>query len=313
MTYALGVDIGGTKVAAAILNQKGEFIQRSEVPSETTDREKMFGQVAGCIDDVVARSAISYKDIDGMGVGVPGKVDCSNGVAVFQNNLPWRDFPLVERLRQTFPIEHVVLDNDVHMAAYAEWKLSGLGDDGTFVYMTISTGISCAIIHNGSFVRGRGFAGEVGLLPVPNSLAKGEMATLEELSSGTAIGKIARRCFQNPDITTKDLFMKYESGNQQAIDMVKEIAAPLASGIYSIVALLDPQYIVFGGGVMNHNPYLLEMIQDAMKGYLIDEQLHVPDGMQLSRLKGDAGIVGAGMQAMKQSLFKEKIGEYIGL
>lgn len=113
MVYALGVDVGGTKVAAAILDEDGHFIERVEFPSDTTDEENMFKQVVSCIDNVVGSSDISYEDICAMGIGVPGKIDRARGVAVFQNNLPWHGFPVVERLKQVIPIDRVVLDNDV--------------------------------------------------------------------------------------------------------------------------------------------------------------------------------------------------------
>ncbi|HLQ72226.1 MAG TPA: ROK family protein, partial [Bacillota bacterium] len=98
MKYALGVDVGGTKVASAILDQEGRLIERVELPSNPVDKEKVFEQVVRSIDGVMEQSAISFSDLDGMGVGVPGKVNRDEGIAVFQNNLPWRDFPVVERL-----------------------------------------------------------------------------------------------------------------------------------------------------------------------------------------------------------------------
>lgn len=164
------------------------------------------------------------------------------------------------------------------MAAHAEWKLSGLGNKGTFVYLTISTGISCAIVNNGSFLRGRGFAGEVGLLPVQKSISGGERTTLENFSSGAAIEQKARERFKNPKMTTEQFFRAYDSGDKKALDLMKDVSVSLADGVYSIVSLLDPQYIVFGGGVINHNPYLLELIQDAMETYLKAEQKNVLGG-----------------------------------
>ncbi len=189
VAYALGVDIGGTKIATVIIDQYGKIYKRSEVASDPSDEEKMFEQVIKSIEMVLEGSKIHLKDIEGMGVGVPGKVDRENGIAIFQNNLPWRDFPIVSRLQDYFSFENIVIDNDVYMATFAEWKVSNTNKQDTFVYLTISTGISCAIIHKGSFMRGNGFAGELGLcrvLAVPSLIG---FENLEKSASGPAIKK----------------------------------------------------------------------------------------------------------------------------
>jgi len=304
--YALGVDVGGTKVATAILDQDGKIIKRLELPSNPIDKEKMFEQVVRCIDGVIEQSTIPFADICGMGIGVPGKINRDEGIAVFQNNLPWRDFPVVQRLKQRFPIDNIVLDNDVYMATYAEWKLSNLGNECSFVYLTISTGISCAIINNGSFIRGEGFAGEVGSLPVLNPFSSG-MITLEQSSSGVAMEKAARHYLRNPQMSTEEFFKQFELGNELAKELMKKVIAPLAYGVYSIITLLDPQRIVLGGGVVNHNPFMLELIEEGMKEYFSSGHQYSANKLQLSQLKGDAGITGAGLRAMESMVSSKNL------
>ncbi|HLQ72317.1 MAG TPA: ROK family protein, partial [Bacillota bacterium] len=187
------------------------------------------------------------------------------------------------------------------MATYAEWKRSNLGNKGSFVYITISTGISCAIINNGTFIRGEGFAGEVGSLPVLNPFASG-LITLEQASSGVAMEKAARQWFHNPDMSTKDFFEAFKQGNDLAQTLMKKIIAPLAYGVYSIVTILDPQKIVFGGGVVNHNPVMLDLIKEGMKEYSTSIYRKSVDKLQLSQLKGDAGLTGAGLKAKEASI-----------
>ena len=110
----------------------------------------------------MSEAGVSPAGIRGIGVGVPGKVDREKGVAVMQNNLPWRHFPLADRIREEIPVP-VVLDNDVCMAAHGEWMKRGGSVEETFVYFTISTGIACCTIHRGRILRGAGFSGEIGL------------------------------------------------------------------------------------------------------------------------------------------------------
>jgi len=293
VAYALGVDIGGTKVAAMIMREDGQILKRSEVASTPTDKEEMFNQVIKCIEMLLNETNVSIQEITGIGVGIPGKVDRENGIAVYQNNLSWTGFPIVKRLQDYFSYENIVIDNDVYMAAFAEWKTSTTNIQDTFVYLTISTGISCSIIHQGSFIRGNGFAGELGLLPVFTTSAKGSMERLEKTASGPAIKKLAEKSYENNDFTTSEFFKRYKEEDPEAKIIMKEVVDSLAHGIYSIICLIDPHKIVIGGGVMNNHPFILSLIKESLKQYLIPEQLHSLSRLYLSELKENSGIIGA--------------------
>ncbi|SEK53138.1 ROK family protein [Carnobacterium iners] len=193
MKKAIALDIGGTKIAAALVTEAGEWYHRIEVKSDVTNCETLFEQVVQLMNQVLSDSATSLNEIPGIGVGVPGKVDRINGIAVFQNNIPWKDFPVVSRLKERFDVEKIVIDNDVYMAAYAEWKMAQMSQEETFVYMTISTGVSCTTIHNGEFLRGAGFAGELGLIPVLSKSKDSKNQRLEQVGSGPAIQRLAEK------------------------------------------------------------------------------------------------------------------------
>lgn len=297
MTYSLGIDIGGTKIASGLIDENGRCIFRAEVPSIKTDREVMFDQVILCIEQLLQRSQVSVEALTGIGLGVAGKVDIENGIAIYQNNLPWENFPLVDRIKERFSVENVVMDNDVYMATFAEWKTCGGIIGETFVYLTISTGISCCTIHNGDFIRGTGFAGEVGFLPVDE---KGQR--LEEAASGPGIERLANAHFSAVDEngvqhTAKQVLEGFKSGDPESIKIMAKPLDVLAKLIYAIACLLDPDKIILGGGVMNHNPELLVPIKKSLKRYLVPEQAAFLNRMQFSQLKGDAGLIGAGMKA----------------
>ncbi len=298
MTYSLGVDIGGTKIATVVVDAEGTICSRVELASDTTDKETMFSCVVRSVENALKEAQITIKEIVGMGVGVPGKVDREHGIAIFQNNLPWANFPVIKRLRDYFRLENIVIDNDVDMAAFAEWKASGSKKEQTFVYLTISTGIACTIIHQGAFFNGTGFAGEVGLLPVVSKGSPTGVERFEQAVAGPAMARYGAALFNEPLFTTKDLFEKYHAGNEQAITYIHDVANSFAHGIYSIICMVDPHEIVLGGGVMNYNPFLLELIQSKLKDYLIPEQEHILPHIYMSQLKGDNGVVGAGLRAI---------------
>jgi glucokinase len=296
MKKAIGIDIGGTKIATAIITESGELLEWAEVKSDPSDREKMFAQVVKAVEQVLEKSSFSWEEIEGIGVGVPGKVDRENGIAVFQNNLPWEQFPVVARLQEQFGTERIRIDNDVYMAAFAEWKAAQGKSDETFVYVTISTGISCSIIHNDSFFRGAGFAGELGLMPV---LSKSANERLEKVAAGPAIQQFAAKGLQVEHLTTKDVFVGYQNGLPEYQSIIHEVTDNLAQGIYAISCLLDPHKIVFGGSVIVNNPFLLELMKEKLKIYQIPEQQHILDHMSVSTLKQNNGVVGAGLRVFE--------------
>lgn len=299
MKKAIGIDIGGTKIATGIISETGELLHRAEVKSDSSDREKMFARVVEAVKQVLQDSSLSIADVEGVGVGVPGKVDREQGIAIFQNNLPWALFPVTARLRERFGFERIVIDNDVYMAAFAEWKASKAKQDETFVYITISTGISCAIIHQGSFFRGAGFAGELGLIPVLSKAAENQLERLEFVSSGPAIGKLAQGKLQVANLSTKDVFEQYLAGVQEYQSIIDEVTNNWVQGLYSISCLLDPHKVVFGGSVIANNPFLLELIKEKLKTYQILEQQHLLSHMSISTIKQNNGVIGAGLRVFE--------------
>ena len=296
MKKAVGIDIGGTKIAAGVISETGELLERAEIKSDPSDREKMFGKVVEAMEQVLRKSSISIADIEGIGVGVPGKVDFEKGIAVFQNNLPWRQFPISVRLQEQFGIQRIKIDNDVYMAAYAEWRATHVKEDKTFVYVTISTGISCSIIHRGSFFREAGFAGELGLIPV---LTRGGNERLEKIAAGPGIQRIAERDLQVGTISTKDVFASYINGVPEYQSIINEVTDYLAQGLYKISCLLDPHRMVFGGSVIVKNPFLLELIKVKLKSFQLPEQQHLLEQMSISTLAQNNGVVGAGLRVFE--------------
>lgn len=299
MKKSIALDIGGTKIAAAMASESGKLTHRLELRSDVTNAETLFEQVVHLIKQVLEDSKTSLEEISGIGVGVPGKVDLANGIAVFQNNIPWKNFPVVSRLKEVFAVETIVMDNDVYMAAYAEWKMAQMSKKETFVYMTISTGISCTTIHNGEFLRGAGFAGELGLIPVLSKSNGSKNERLEQVGAGPAIQRLAEKKLHLEATTTKEVFENYTKGVAGYAAIIEEIADNLAQGVYAITSLIDPDKIVFGGSVIVNNPFLLTSLKEKLKHYLIKEQETMLDRLFISQIAQNNGILGAGLSVFK--------------
>lgn len=298
MRYAIGIDIGGTKIASGIVNQQGKIIQQEMVKSDPSSGENMFSQVVECVEQLLDHSSIPLNQICGIGVGVPGKVDREAGVAVFQNNLPWAHFELGKRIKEAFKMNRVVIDNDVYMAAFAEWKEAQLQDE-LFVYITISTGISSSIIKAGEFIRGAGFAGEIGLVPVYAPYEAAAVERLEKTASGPALERHANKRFETDTMNGEKLFQAFYGGDERATQLIDEVVTSLTQGVYMIASLLDPHKIVFGGSVATHNPVLLHLLKERLNGYLLDEQKHILEHMEISQLGNEQGMIGAGLSVFR--------------
>lgn len=289
MNYILVADIGGTKLATALYNEEGILVSDNTVKSETEDGEMLYRSLIDSWELLCSDEGVTLSDISGISVGVPGIVDVNAGVAVYQNNLPWRNFPLANRLKANYPGSQVVVDNDVYMATWGEYVSRGFSKE-TFVYVTLSTGISCCTISEGRFIRGAGMAGEIGFSLIDNSAGH----TLEAAVSGPSLEEKGRIAFENPDMSLKELMEFYYEGNRQATSIVGEAVSALAKEIYQVFLFVDPTCIVLGGGIFNNHPALVDAVRDELFRYL-SHPLFVGKEKRIERSmhKGEAGLHGA--------------------
>lgn len=289
MRYAIGIDIGETTISSGIMDQHGQLIQQEIVKSEPSDRDKMFENVVSCVEQLIDHSRLPFEEIDGIGVGVPEKA----GLAVYQNQ-----FPLVEKLQTTFNKERIVIDHDVYMGALAEWNVAKLQDE-LFVYMAISTDISSAIIKSGEFIRGAGFAGDMGLIPVHAPHTDRAVNRLENVATGPALQTYANDQFDTQHMTVETLFQAFYDHDATAIQLIDDVATALAQGVYTMTSLLDPHQIVFGGNIATMHPILLDKIKEKLNHYLMPEQNQILNRMTTSHLGNNQGLLGAGLSVFK--------------
>lgn len=299
MKYAIGIEIGETTVASGVVNQNGDLIQQKVVNSDQTDPEKKFACVITCVEKLLMHSSIPLDQIYGIGAGIPGKVDRENGIATFQNNIPWSNFPFVKRIKQIFEVDRIVIDNDVYMAAFAEWKKADLSAEELFVYMAISPDVSCSIIQGGEFIRGNGLAGELSSIPIYVDKENREIYRLEQFVSGLALEKFAKEKFQDQSMTSKKVFQAFYDTDQTAVHLIEDFVFSLTQGVYMVNSILDPHKIILGGSVVTHHPVLLKMIKEELAKYLLDEQKHILGNIEISHMRNTQGIIGAGLKVLE--------------
>lgn len=305
----VGVDIGGTKVAAGVVAADGTILER--LRTETPDKSKSPKLVEDAIIELVLDLADRH-DVHAVGIGAAGFVDVDRAKVLFAPHLAWRDEPLREALSDRLRLP-VVVDNDANAAAWAEWRFgAGRGEDH-LVCITLGTGIGGAILEDGQVRRGRyGMAGEFGhmqVVPGGHRCPCGNRGCWEQYSSGNALVREARElaAAESPvaqgildrvggevsEITGPLITEAARAGDPVAVELLHEVGHWLGVGIANLAAALDPSCFVIGGGVSAADELLLAPAREAFRRTLTGRGFRPEARIVRAELGPEAGLVGA--------------------
>jgi glucokinase len=307
----IGVDIGGTKVAAGIVDSSGEISHKTRVPMVATgDAAAGFAAVKDAVNAIFAAAPQSRGAVKGIGICSPGPLDPHTGVVLNPPNLPcWRNFPLAEETQRAFGVP-ARLDNDANAAALAEvlWG-AGAGYASVF-YATLGTGIGTGIVFNQRIYHGRtGGAAEGGHMTIDyrGPLCKcGKRGCIEILCSGPAIARRTREKLAGvaqsrivelaggslEEVRAEHVGQAHREGDVLAAEVLRETAFLLAVWLGNIVDLLEPDVMVIGGGVAElMSAFFGEILADLPKWCLNPRASEIP--LVTARYGADAGIAGA--------------------
>jgi glucokinase len=260
----IGVDLGGTKILTALVDEQGQVTSRVRIPTPKGGPEAVVDAVVEAVHEVCARAGVDRSAARGVGVGAPGPLDPESGVVFEPPNMPgWRDVPLAEMLSRRLGL-CVAVENDANAAAMGEhWVGAGAGIDD-LIYITVSTGIGGGLILGGRLYRGvTGTAGEVGHVVIETGGPRcgcGRLGCLEALASGTAIAREARAAVLAGQPTSlsvipverleaEDVARAAREGDPLARKVFARAAAALGTGIANLVNLFNPSLVIVGGGV----------------------------------------------------------------
>lgn len=296
MKTFIGVDLGGTNVRAAKVDEQGQLLQ---VVKEATEIDKGVDHVIHKIISMI-ESIDGYKECEGIGMGVPGPVDTKNGKMMLASFLPgFEGYPLVKQFREHFQMP-VYMDNDVNVACMGEAMLGAGKNHDSVYYVTLSTGVGGALVIDKRVVSGaHGFAGEIGNVIIDRNrenISHLNVGAVENEASGTAITRKGKEVFGDDRIDhAGDVFDLAREKNPQAISLCEEATYDLAQ-LFSIIAhICDPEVFVLGGGLMKGKDVFLDHLIDQFKKL-------VHEGMRAVEFKEaqleEPGIVGAAMLVM---------------
>jgi glucokinase len=244
--YAIGVDLGGTKILGGVVSRDGEVVRRHERATPQDSQEHVIAELEAAVTELLDDS------IGAIGLGTPSPIDHERGVVVRCVNLPLEDAPLRDQMHERFGLP-VGLENDANAAAIGEWRAgAGRGVDD-LVMLTLGTGVGGGVVSGGAPFRGRnGEGAELGHVTIvhdgrPCQGACRGRGHLEAYVSGRAASEAAREAF-GPSADGHRLIRLANEGNAQAKEILAELAGYLGSGIGSFVNIFAPEIVLLGGG-----------------------------------------------------------------
>lgn len=309
--HAVGVDIGGTKIAAGVVAEDGTIVAQSRRDTSPRDAAGIDRAIA----EVVAEFAADY-EFAAVGLAAAGFVSANQRDVVFGPNIPaWRDYPLADKVTAQIGRDDiaVVVENDGNAAGWAEYEYGAGKGSSNMVLLTIGTGIGAAIIVDGAMVRGAyGFAAELGhvrVVPEGHLCGCGKHGCWEQYASGSALVREARTAALSSatragailDIAGGDVDLikgphitqAAQAGDPLAKSLLADVGTWVGEGCASLAAILDPNIYVVGGGVIAAGELLLESARDAYARHVPANDYRPEVPIVAAHMGNDAGIVGA--------------------
>ena len=308
----IGVDVGGTKVAAGLVDEAGKILARTRQPTPSSSPADVEDVIASCVAELLAGDDVDPAWVEAVGVGAAGFISADRSTVLVAPNLSWRAEPLRAGVSARVGLP-VVVENDANAAAWAECRFGAGHGETHLVVVTVGTGIGGGIVLDGELYRGRyGIGAEFGHMRVSDSGRRcgcGQHGCWEQYCSGRALLHEAREIVdvqraygkrllelgggRAEGIEATEVTMAAREGDPAALDCFEEIGAWLGQGLADLAAVLDPGAFVIGGGVADAGELLLGPARRVFAARLSGTTARPHAEIRLAELGNDAGMVGA--------------------
>lgn len=307
MGLTIGVDVGGTKIAAGVVADDGRILQEGRAVSPATSS----AEIESIISELVAELRKDH-DVEAVGVGAAGFVDQHRATVMFAPNLAWRDLDLRGDLEKRTGLP-VVIENDAAAAAWGEFAFGAAADSDDLLLVTVGTGVGGGIVLDGQLYRGAfGVAAEIGHIRVERNgrpCGCGNLGCFEQYASGTALVRDTRaaaaadpayaaallsRTAGSADLITGPMISELAlAGDPFAQEQLAVLGGWLGEGIATLAAVLDPGVVAIGGGVSAAGELLLEPARASYRAQLTGRGHRPEADFRLAQLGNKAGLIGA--------------------
>lgn len=310
----IGIDVGGTKIAACLVDLQGKILSSIRRPTDVTNPDATLDSIAGSVKELMTANQLDSKSIDAIGFGIPGLVDAEKGIGIASVNLGWKNVAVRAGLEARLGIR-CAIDNDVRAGAMGEARFGAAKGLKNLVYLNVGTGISAVILLDGKFLLGtHGLAGEIGhavLVPEGPECKCGGRGCFEAVASGPGIAERALGKIKNGQdsilapqgwshstpVTAENVFAAALQRDRVAIETLEEIGRLMAYSLQYLALAYDPEAIVIGGSVVLSSPFLFKSIQQMLRklgnSSWVFGKAYTKDLVRLSTLGNNAGVLGA--------------------
>ncbi|MBE6700723.1 MAG: ROK family protein [Ruminococcaceae bacterium] len=311
----IGIDLGGTNIAVGLVDENGTILEKASLPTNAKrSADEITEDMIKLIFTVCERRGISSSDVDFVGVACPGVADSSKGTIKYTCNLPFSDYPIVEKICSKTGVKSAGVDNDANAAAKGEAEVGAAKGFSSSVMITLGTGVGGGIIVDHKILSGfNSTAAELGHMVIVKDgrpCSCGRRGCFETYSSATGLVRTTREMMEKNkdtfmwDIVKGDImkvngrtaFDAMRAGDNCGKAVVDEYISYLASGVANIANILAPEIISIGGGISNEGDTLLLPLRKEVSENLYAHSAGVKETeIRIAKLKNDAGIIGAAM------------------
>ena len=310
--YYAGIDLGGTNIAAGIVDESGKMIDSMSVPTNAgRDFRDIVKDMAELVKKLADKTGIPISDIEAAGIGCPGSIDSERGICEYSNNLNMCHADVAGEFRKNLDIP-VYIENDANAAALGEYEMNAKGSK-SFVFITLGTGIGGGVIINGEIFKGfNGVGAELGHTVINvggERCTCGRKGCWEAYASVTALIRQTKAAMeQHKDSLMHSIaekegkvsgltsFLAAKQGDEAAMEVVSQYFEYIAEGVTNLVNIFQPEILAIGGSISKEREYLLKPVKAFVEKN--DFNRYMPKAkIEIAKLFGDAGIIGAAIAA----------------
>lgn len=315
--YYIGIDLGGTNIAAGVVDESHKIVAKKSVPTGATrPADEITADIAALCTDVAASCGLTLDDIEYIGIATPGSAKCDTGEILYANNLPFSNYNMAKKLSSMLKTDKkVYIENDANAAAKAESVAGAAKGSDISVMITLGTGVGGGIIINGKVYTGFNFAGaELGHIVIEKDgreCSCGRHGCWETYSSATGLIRTTREKLEEcrakgrktimEDMINGDLdcisgrtaFAAKRKGDEAASEVVETYIDYLVCGIVNIINIFQPNVLSIGGGISGEGEYLLNMLPEKVFAETYSRGDTPQCELKIAELRNDAGIIGA--------------------
>ncbi|MBE6679000.1 MAG: ROK family protein [Ruminococcaceae bacterium] len=309
--YKIGIDLGGTNIAAGIVDDNGKILLKKSVPTcASRPKEEIIDDIASLCYELTSDASMDFADIDAVGIAVPGGVDEKSGEILFTPNIPFSNINICSILSEKFSGKKVGVANDANAATLAEVMCGAAKGADNAVMITLGTGVGGGIVINKKIYSGsNGLAAEIGHFVIEfggERCGCGRRGCFEAYGSATALIRMTKEelneCFMSGEstlmaessrISARTPFDAFKAGDAAAARVIEKYISYLANGISSLINIFQPDVFIIGGGISGEGKFLTDLLEPK-----IDEEDFARTAQKRTKVctalcGNDAGIIGA--------------------